>query len=307
MGRRFLRRFRATGRVVDDMHAVHLRGGVTLGRPLRLRMIKTGPMRGVGPIVHGVYGLSTVRMISTGTSKTSSFVVKAARFTIPLNGVVSISTRVTHVRTRLGRGRNFLRKILGGLDGRGFMGGTPTTIVRVRHGGRTSTRDVVRSLGRDVTSLGGMWSPLLAGVGARECSGGGEMPFFMCKRVIVPLFPLGEGRRAGRASAVRVPLPPSCVIKDYSFPTVYPCEWGGKEHVISGFCRFRPSVNGKYILMCTPDPTGGRCLHGNQIPFNTHFIWPWEDDDHDETIATRVQYTSPASHLCQQSKVSYLP
>lgn len=143
------------GRMVNNVHAVHLRGGVTRGRALRLRMMSMGPMTAFGPIVAGLYGLSSVRTMRGGTSNSNSFVMNAARCTVPLNGLVGARRRLTGLRTSLGCRRNFLRDMLGGLDGRGFIDGTPTGIVSVRHGGRTSTRDGVTSLGRDVTTLGG--------------------------------------------------------------------------------------------------------------------------------------------------------
>lgn len=136
------------------------------------------PMRGLGSIVVGVYGLSSVVMICGGTRNTTSFVVKAARFTIPLVSVLSVSTRVGHLLTRLGRGRDFLRKVIGGLDGRGFIGGTPTTMVRLRHGGRTSTRDVVGSLGRDLAVLLGEWSLSAWFCTVRERPTEFKVPFF---------------------------------------------------------------------------------------------------------------------------------
>lgn len=149
-----LRSFRVTGRVINKIHAVHLRGGVPGGRTLRLRMLNRRGSR-FGTMVTGVYGLSSVVHARRGATNSTSFLIHAARCTIPLNGVVGIRRRLTGLRSRLGCRRNFLTSIVGGLDGRDFMDGTPTGIVRVRHGGRTSTRDGVGSVRRDVTTLGG--------------------------------------------------------------------------------------------------------------------------------------------------------
>lgn len=140
--------------MVDNVHAVHLRGGVTRGRTLTLRMAKRGPMTNFNSMVTGLYGLSRVGRMRAGSRKTTTFVINAARCTMPLNGLVGMRRRLGGLRTSLGCRRKFLRDMVGGLDGRGFIDGTPTGIVRVRHGGRTSTRAGVTTLGRDVTTLG---------------------------------------------------------------------------------------------------------------------------------------------------------
>ncbi len=132
---------------------MHGRGGVTPGRALDLRIMKGGPRTAFSDVAQGVTGLDRVAIMDRGNRDATTFVMNAARCTMPLNGLVSIRARVTGRRTRLGRLRNFLIDMRGGLSGRHFMTGTPATMMRVRHGGRSSTRDGVGTLGRDLTGL----------------------------------------------------------------------------------------------------------------------------------------------------------
>ncbi len=148
-----MRSFRVTYRTITNIHGVHRDGGLSPHRTLRLGVGNTFPTR-ILPIIIGLTGIAMKRTRNS-VSTTREFVIEAIRVFIPLANLVGIRRRVTGLRARLTCRRGFLSDIHGGLSGRGFITGTPRTIITIREGGRTSSLSGVRDVATSLGTLGG--------------------------------------------------------------------------------------------------------------------------------------------------------
>lgn len=155
------RTVRGLVRLVHNIHGIHTRVGAPLsgGIPVRLgigsRTARTVFHTGRSCVFH-FYGPSALRVnrrVRT-TDSTIATIFSNKRMCVPLTNLVGLRSRVSHLRGRTRGLAGRISHIRDGLGGRGFIDGTPRTMVSKRGRGKARCHRGLTTIRRHVTTLG---------------------------------------------------------------------------------------------------------------------------------------------------------